>query len=158
MWRGSNSSPDLEVSVRSERHVHARCCVKPPRCRCCLRRALTALPWTCAQILMHAGTEGLMVRDVIRKATELRMADWADNKGKKSHVGSIINKEKDFVHIGGWKCVLLPKRRIPTLQGVASVLLNVPTNHPWSLTTAVGQQSIAAIALCLMVAWPMHRS
>ena len=60
--------------------------------------------WPVAQVLMHAGPEGFMVRDIIRKAAEMRIADWDSSKGKKSHISGCISKENRFVHVGGWKC------------------------------------------------------
>ncbi len=56
------------------------------------------------QVLMHAGPEGFMVRDIIQKAAEMRIVDWEGSKGKKSHISGCIGKERRFVHVGGWKC------------------------------------------------------
>ena len=72
---------------------------------------MRALP---LQVLMHAGAEGFMVRDIIRQAAEMRIVDWENSKGKKSHVSGCISKEKRFVHVGGWKCAL-PRCRNLTL-------------------------------------------
>ena len=80
---------------------------------------------------MHAGPGGMKAKDILETANVLRLGDWDDTKGKRSHISTTISKEPRFVHVGNYKYTLrcFPgAQEVPTARDSAAAAGALPSH------------------------------